>query len=434
MKLKFLAATFFSLVFAFWPVALIHAAEPGLKVEVYTFDPNALPDRQPYELCQTEITTVSNINFDVGGDVVAECQTDFVIVHYSGYLTLDRTGLVSLQSWADDGFYLTLDDQVLINDWTLKGCSGSSALIGVTAGVSMKLDAWWFEYGGGACNILRADGIDIPDSAFTQEIVAPPIPEIPTLEAPYNLQAELVDDGVKLTWGWYATDTAVERFAVSWTYDNLPGWSIASLIPETVITDLLPDTEYTFWVRSDNDSLAVYSPNSEQVTIRTPKPVIVDPIDPVEPPVDPVEPPIDPVTPVEPIPTPEPTTDPEPTPEPVVEPVEPVLPEPEIINVLTPQEQHSALMNALMEEAQADDIQVPEALAEIPLLGDTAVAVINAINFIGNVGADMTPAVREKAEQSIVSAVIVTQIAQFSASTATAAAVSSANTTSRVRK
>jgi len=427
MKLKFLAATFFSLVFAFWPVALVHAAEPGLKVEVYTFDPSALPDRQPYELCLTAITSVTNINFDVGGDVVAECQADFVLIHYSGYLTLDRTGLVSLQSWADDGFYLTLDDQVVINDWQLKGCSGSSALIGVTAGISMKLDAWWYEYGGGACNILRADGMDIPDSAFTQSIVAPPEPEIPTLEAPYNLKAELVDEGVKLTWGYYLRDTPVERFAVFYTYDDLPGYAVSSLTPEALLTDLPEDTDVTFWVRSDNDSLQVYSPNSEQVTIRTPKPVIVDPV-------DPVEPPIDPVTPVEPVPTPEPTIDPEPTPEPVVEPVEPVLPEPEIIDVLTPQEQHSALMNALMEEAQADDIQVPEALAEIPLLGDTAVAVINAINFIGNVGADMTPAVREKAEQSIVSAVIVTQIAQFSASTATAAAVSSANTTTRVRK
>jgi hypothetical protein len=435
MKLKFLAATFFSLVFAFWPVALVHASAPGLKVEVYTFDPTTLPDRQPYELCQTAITSVSNINFDVGGDVVAECQADYVIIHYSGYLTLDRTGLVSLQSWADDGFYLTLDDQVVINDWTLKGCSGSSALIGVTAGVSMKLDAWWFEYGGGACNILRADGMDIPDSAFTQSIVAPPEPEIPTLEAPYNLQAELVDEGVKLTWGYYLRDTPVERFAVLWSYEGSPGFAVASLTPETVIKDLLPDTEYTFWVRSDNDSLQVYSPNSEQVTIRTPKPVIVDPVDPVEPPVDPVDPPIDPVTPVEPVPTPEPTLDPEPTPEPVVEPVEPVLPEPEIIDVLTPQEQHSALMNALMEEAQADDIEVPEALAEIPLLGDTAVAVINAINFMGNVGADMTPAVREQAEQSVVAAVIVTQIAQFSAQTAVASAVTtSSNATSRVRK
>ena len=439
MKLKFLAATFFSLVFAFWPVALIHAAEPGLKVEVYTFDPTALPDRQPYELCSTGVTSLPNINNDWAGDVVAQCQADYVIIHYSGYLTLDRTGLVSLQSWADDGFYLTLDDQVVINDWSLKGCSGSSALVGVTAGVSMKLDAWFYEYGGGACNILRADGIDIPDSAFTQEIVSPPIPEIPTLEAPYNLQAELVDEGVKLSWGYYLRDTPVERFAVSWSYEGSPGFAIASLTTETVITGLPEDTDVTFWVRSDNDSLAVYSPISEQITVRTPKPVIIEPvdppIDPVEPPVEPVEPPIDPVEPVEPVPTPEPTPDPEPTVEPVLEPVEPVLPEPKEIEILTPQEQQAALMDALMKEAQADDIQVPEALAEIPLLGDTAVAVINAINFMGNVGADMTPAVREKAEQSVVAAVIVTQIAQFSAQTAVASAVTtSSNATSRVRK
>jgi hypothetical protein len=47
----------------------------------------------------------------------------------------------------------------------------------------------------------------------------------------------------------------------------------------------------------------------------------------------------------------------------------------------------------------------------------------------------MTPAVREQAEQSVVAAVIVTQIAQFSAQTAVASAVTtSSNATSRVRK
>ena len=102
MKLKFLSSLFFALVFAFWPIALVHADTPGLKVEVYTFDPNALPDRMPYTLCQTGVTSVANMNFDVGGDVVAECQSDFVLIHYSGYLTLDRTGLVSLTSYADE--------------------------------------------------------------------------------------------------------------------------------------------------------------------------------------------------------------------------------------------------------------------------------------------------------------------------------------------
>lgn len=412
MKLKFLASVFFILGFTFWPLTVAHADPNGLKVEVYTFDPSALPDRQPYELCQTSVVSVANMNFDVGGDVVAECQADYVLIHYSGYLTLDRTGLVSIQSWADDGFYLTLDGVTIIDDWTLKGCSGSSALIGATAGVSMKLDAWWYEYGGGACNILWVDGQPIPDSAFTQDVVDPPTPDVPTLEAPTFLQAENSVDGVKLSWLWQAGETPVERFAVSWTYGDNPGWGIATLINEATITGLPEDTDVTFWVRSDNDSLAVYSPISEKITIHTPKTEIVVPIDPV----DPV---IDPVTPVEPSPEPEPIPDPQPTLEPVVEPVEPELP------ILSPQEQHEALMTELMLEAEADDIVVPEEIADIPFIGDTAVAVINALNFVGNVGADMTPAVRKQAKQTLVSAVIVTQIAQLSTQTAMSAASAS---------
>jgi len=425
MKLKFLASIFFILGFTFWPLTVAQADPNVLKVEVYTFDPSATPERQPYEICQTAITSASNMNFDVGGDVVAECQADFVLIHYSGYLTLDRTGLVSLTSWADDGFYLSLNDQVVIDDWRLKGCSGSTAIIAATAGVSMKLDAWWYEYGGGACNILYADGMPIPDSAFSQDVVDPPLPETPTLEAPTSLQGEITDEGIRLSWFWQASDTPVERFAVSWTYGDNPGWGIATLTREALITGLPEDTDVTFWVRSDNDSLAVYSPISEKITIHTPKAPIVEPVDP-EPPV------IDPVTPVEPSPEPEPIPDPQPTLEPVVEPSEPEIVYPPI---LTPQEEHQALMTALMDKAEEDDIVVPEELASIPLLGDTAVAVINALNFVGNVGADMTPAVRKQAKQTLVSAVIVTQIAQLSTQTAmTAATASVAASSPKTRK
>jgi len=212
---------------------------------------------------------------------------------------------------------------------------------------------------------------------------------------------------------------------VSWTYGDNPGWAVATLINEATISGLPEDTDVTFWVRADNDSLAVYSPISEKITIHTPKAEIIVPVDPV----DPV---IDPVTPVEPTPTPEPTTDPEPTPEPVVEPVEPEIVYPPI---LSPQEQHEALMTELMHEAEADDIVVPEEIADIPFIGDTAVAVINALNFVGNVGADMTPAVRKQAKQTLVSAVIVTQIAQLSTQTAmTAASASVSSGSPKTRK
>jgi hypothetical protein len=101
-----------------------------------------------------------------------------------------------------------------------------------------------------------------------------------------------------------------------------------------------------------------------------------------------------PEPPVEAEPAPEPAPEPEPIPEPAPEPV-------------TVEEQ----LAVLAEGARADDPVVPEELAAIPLIGNAAVAVLEAFNALGNVGADMQPEVREEAQKAVVSAVIVGQIA-----------------------
>jgi ABC-type tungstate transport system substrate-binding protein len=64
-------------------------------------------------------------------------------------------------------------------------------------------------------------------------------------------------------------------------------------------------------------------------------------------------------------------------------------------------------------------------IANIPVLGSAIVALANVINFVSNVGADMTPEVREQSEKIVVSAIIVTQIATQAAATATMAAAAS---------
>jgi len=78
--------------------------------------------------------------------------------------------------------------------------------------------------------------------------------------------------------------------------------------------------------------------------------------------------------------------------------------------------------------AQADDIVVDEELASVPVLGAAVVGLTNALNALGNFGADMSPKVREVAEKSIVSAVIVTQIA----STAVGLTVSASSSIRRI--
>ena len=86
-------------------------------------------------------------------------------------------------------------------------------------------------------------------------------------------------------------------------------------------------------------------------------------------------------------------------------------------------EAYEAALDALMVVAEADDLELPAELAEIPLIGDVAGAVLEVFNDLGNVGADMSPEVREKSEDVVVAAVIVGQVA-ITATTAAATAAS----------
>ena len=76
--------------------------------------------------------------------------------------------------------------------------------------------------------------------------------------------------------------------------------------------------------------------------------------------------------------------------------------------------------------AEADDPELPEELAAIPLIGNVAGAVLDVFNDVGNVGADMSPEVREDSEKVVVAAVIVGQIAMTATAAATSAAAAAA--------
>jgi hypothetical protein len=201
---------------------------------------------------------------------------------------------------------------------------------------------------------------------------------------------------------------------------------------------------------------------------------VVPPTNPVEPepePVRPVEPepeilpePEEPIEPEEPTtepvePSPEPV-DPEPLPEPI-EPTPPII-EPEEESITSAEElpeeisseelmqvdlgqivatdlseaQAEALIEAALEifetaeqgspeyeqalealfvAAQQDDIVLSEELIAIPLLGDAFGEAVEILNFLGNAGADMSPEVRETAEDIVVVSVVVAQVVGVSA-------------------
>jgi hypothetical protein len=183
--------------------------QTGLTVRVYNQLPTSNPQRSDtaYNLCKT--TTLTSINHQWGGGDILGCGSDRVMIHYTGYLT-PTENITSLRGLADDGFYLDVNGVNAINNWTLKGCGGNWNPVNLQAGQSYAIDAWFYEWGGGACSILNyqsasGEGV-VPEAWYTNAISAPLIKDpslLPALEeaqASYDLalttkqQAELTSD------------------------------------------------------------------------------------------------------------------------------------------------------------------------------------------------------------------------------------------------
>ena len=94
-------------------------------------------------------------------------------------------------------------------------------------------------------------------------------------------------------------------------------------------------------------------------------------------------------------------------------------------------EAYEQALEALAVAANADDAELPAELAAIPVLGEALGAALEVFNDLGNIGADMAPAVRAAAEKVVVSAIIVTQVATSAAVSAAVASASAPSSSSR---
>ena len=140
--------------------------QQGVRMTVYNGFPS--PDYQPWvEPFTTEPcfdAVVTHINSDWGGGPAAEgCDAEFFAVHYSGWITVPESGAYEFLALVDDGWRMTINGQLINDNWMLKGCGGwwsgpNEGYIELTAGVSYPLDAWMYEWGGGACAILWYGG------------------------------------------------------------------------------------------------------------------------------------------------------------------------------------------------------------------------------------------------------------------------------------
>ena len=160
------------------------SALTGLDVSVYTYDPASPPERQAYTPCDGAWTHVDNLDSDfelwpfVG--LVANCQNDYVLIHFTGSVTFPDSGTYAFQALADDGFWMSLDNTTVINDWSIKPRSGNVYPdVSIVGGHAYAFDAWYYEYGGGANFTLTyspdngSTWATVPASYFTSSGVAP---------------------------------------------------------------------------------------------------------------------------------------------------------------------------------------------------------------------------------------------------------------------
>jgi hypothetical protein len=320
-----------------------------------------------------------------------------VLVHYTGFVSFPDSGVYSFMAPADDGFWLSLDDQTIIDDWFLKGRYGNVYdNISIESGHAYVLDAWYYEYGGGANATLQFRQSDseawttVPTDYFSTDgsVFVPPVVDPPVVPSPVPSEVPVVPPVV-------VPDPPIVPD---------PPVVVPPVIPDPPVVPVTPPA-------SDNGQNNPPVIDNPQV----PNQPVVEP-----PSVAPVDTPkTNKITEVDPS-----TIDPQTlTDAQVVALVAVANATLATANPDSPEYQQA--LEQLFVAAQADDIVVDQQLASVPVLGNAVVAVADAINYLGNVGADMSPKARATAKKEVIAAVVVTQVATQAAALATQASVSS---------
>ncbi len=270
---------------ALFPLLLIidkaHAAE-GLTAQVYNvLGQNGSP-YIPQGASPVVTTNVPNIDFQWGSGSVLGGPSEDVIVRFTGSIRSDSTQNISFLATADDGTRLYIDGVLVADDWVDKGGGGTTTdPISFTAGVPKAIELMYYENGGGANVFLNWDqsgSMDIiPASAFTSQAA----PVVKTIGPPRNLT--IISGETSTILNWEAPDTGntqPERYAISFNCSQCNGWGIATgnvggpnslnttiTIDHSLLDGLMPaGTVWSFHIRSDNDTFALYSSNSNVVT------------------------------------------------------------------------------------------------------------------------------------------------------------------------
>ena len=439
-------------------------------VEVTTLVPGGLTatsyNRQGYNNApplpaetETPLATknVPNIDFQWGSGLVLNSgKAEDVLVKFEGNLMVPQDGWYSFYAPGDDGVKLTIAGMSLINDWRDKGGGGSTSQeVWIRAGIFYPTTLYYYENGGGAwvqlySKISGGNMQIVPASWFGEKTVTEIIyqPVVKYVEVTYYTE-EIVYDEITVydEVTFYREETRYRKEDIiiivpdedaTAPLINDPALLVFVGIAQTNLDDkqstllfaisdrdkLQQDYESSLLVQTEKAGIIEVA--SQDVITKQEELVAVqqelDSIPPYEEPAptptetkEPVEKPTEVIP--EPLPDPEPPVSPEPN-QPEL-PVDVATVDPQSLSneqvaelisvaneILNNSEQGSPeyeqALDALFVAAQADDIVISEELAAIP----GAEALVGAINFMGNVGSDMSPKVREESKKVVVTAVV----------------------------
>jgi hypothetical protein len=348
--------------------------QQGVTMTVYDGSPLGLtPWETTPDLPVCYSAVVPAIDFDWGGAPAAEgCPVDLFMVHFTGWITVPESGQWEFLNWSDDGWRMTLDGVLTIDDWNFHGCGGhwsgpNEGYSQLVAGQSYALDIWMFEWGGGAWARLdygspSGYGV-VPTEWLTTSALPAPTPTPSPEPSP---------------------EPSVEP-----TPEPSPSESPSPEPTPTPTESEMPSVE----------------PTPEPTPTATPQPSPTP----------------------EPSPVPTPTVTPTPTPTPVP------TPEPSVEPSVEPTPSPSPSPDNIAEEAAA---VVGETIAAVSqAVGEAAAAVAEtvsqAVEAIANLGKDLSPAEKQKAAPVAV-AIVISQVA--SAAVAAASNAASAAAASAARK
>ena len=164
------------LLLAVWSYSTpAHADAGNLLVTSYKINPELGPVVGPGNIPCNQYTA-DDINNDWGGDIVAGCDYDQVVVHWQGTLTVPVMTMLVVQH--DDGAALLLNGDYWVDQWYDTGCQWD--YVQIEPG-TYDLDFWFYENGGDACAALWQSPLDayewapVPPSWY-----GPSIPETTT--------------------------------------------------------------------------------------------------------------------------------------------------------------------------------------------------------------------------------------------------------------